>query len=164
MTQAGAADLFCILYHSREALPANAGQAGAELTRILEASHRNNAEQDVTGVLMFGHGSFVQAIEGPQATVRETFDRILADQRHRELTVLHMDRIDERAFSAWSMATISDWDGSNRTRTVLDAVTSPEQASPSRSTLLNFLLGMLLRQAGRDWKPLPEPLPLKRQA
>ena len=148
-------DLFCILYHSHELLPDEPGLAAVELGRIFASAQRNNAPAGVTGVLMYGHGSFVQVLEGPQGPVQAIFDAILADPRHEDLTVLHTGRVARRAFAEWSMAPIRDWDASHRVCAVMDLLDRRAGPGPSSSSLLNFLLGTMVRRAGRDWTPAP---------
>ncbi len=43
-------------------------------------------------------------LEGPRATVEDTFLRIIADPRHRALVLLSRREIDRREFGEWSMA------------------------------------------------------------
>ena len=104
---------------------------------------------------MYGHGCFVQVLERPQAAVRAIFDAILADTRHEDLTVLHPGLAERRAFDGWSMAPILDWDASLRVAAVMDRLDRRAGPGPSASSLLNFLLGTMIRRAGRDWSPAP---------
>ncbi|MBA2590683.1 MAG: BLUF domain-containing protein [Alphaproteobacteria bacterium] len=74
----------------------------AVLEDILAASRRNNAACDVTGVLIYSKGGFMQVLEGEGAAVSQTYARIGADKRHWNAMVL-LDRDAPRAFGAWSM-------------------------------------------------------------
>lgn len=74
-----------------------------EVDRILAVSQRNNARAGVTGALIFNNGFFGQVLEGPEEAVDATFERIQADPRHRDVTVLGVKPVVERAFGDWSM-------------------------------------------------------------
>jgi hypothetical protein len=75
----------------------------AELDGILAVSRRNNALAGVTGLLVVGGRRFLQALEGPEAAVTETFARIGRDPRHFAVVTLRHDIIATRAFPDWSM-------------------------------------------------------------
>jgi hypothetical protein len=70
---------------------------------ILAASRRNNARDRITGLLWFDGKRFLQALEGEEAIVDQTFRRIQADPRHRALVVLSSRVIDAREFGEWAM-------------------------------------------------------------
>ncbi len=75
------------------------------LAELLGASARNNRRDEITGVLAFAGGVFIQAIEGPQHAVDKLMSRLRADTRHRGLEVLGEDMASERAFPVWVMET-----------------------------------------------------------
>jgi len=73
------------------------------LDEILAASRRNNAACDVTGMLLYLDGAFLQVLEGPNEAVEEVYTRICRDKRHWDAQTL-LDRADApRAFAKWSM-------------------------------------------------------------
>jgi hypothetical protein len=78
--------------------------AGSDLDKILLASRRNNGRDDITGMLLFNGKRFLQALEGPEALVLATYDRITLDQRHRAPVILSSKPIADRQFGAWAMA------------------------------------------------------------
>lgn len=75
----------------------------SELTALLETSRRNNAAGDVTGMLLYKEGNFMQALEGPETAVRRVHSRIESDSRHKGLLTLVDKPITERQFPGWSM-------------------------------------------------------------
>ena len=75
----------------------------AELDAILESSVRHNTPQQVTGLLLYSHGSFMQVLEGESAAVEETFGRICQDPRHVHVIELMKEEIAEREFGHWAM-------------------------------------------------------------
>lgn len=74
-----------------------------EIGRILRACKVNNPKLAVGGVLHYGHGYFLQVLEGPENAVRKLYDRIGGDPRHQDVKTLDRRFIDERRFPDWSM-------------------------------------------------------------
>ncbi|MEM8771716.1 MAG: BLUF domain-containing protein [Pseudomonadota bacterium] len=75
----------------------------ADLDEILLSSRRNNAANGLTGLLLYADGAFIQAIEGDQPALSETFARIDSDPRHRGLQVLYRGQTQARQFEGWHM-------------------------------------------------------------
>ncbi len=59
---------------------------------------------DVTGLLLYPAGSFLQLIEGEERAVINTFNRIEQDPRHTDITVVDRRFIVDRHFGQWRMA------------------------------------------------------------
>ncbi|PZE62827.1 hypothetical protein DEJ33_10110 [Curtobacterium sp. MCPF17_047] len=76
----------------------------AELAALLSQSRTANERNDVTGMLLFRNGYFLQVLEGPDAAVRSKMATIKTDPRHTKVTMLLEDIIEERQFPAWTMA------------------------------------------------------------
>jgi len=91
------------------------------LAEVMGASARNNRRDEITGVLAFADGTFIQAIEGQQHVVDGLMLRLRGDTRHRDLKVLGEDFGTERAFPVWVMET--------------------PKMRPDRTTLLRNLVG-----------------------
>lgn len=70
---------------------------------ILKTSARRNAEDSITGYLIFDGLTFAQVLEGPSANVQATFARISADRRHRDVALIEERLVGERDFSGWLM-------------------------------------------------------------
>ncbi|MEZ5933372.1 MAG: BLUF domain-containing protein [Alphaproteobacteria bacterium] len=75
----------------------------ADLDTLLTTARARNEAAGVTGILLYHDGSFLQVLEGEEATVSEVYDRISKDKRHSELSLIFRGTIDERNFGAWSM-------------------------------------------------------------
>jgi len=60
----------------------------AELKQLLRKSQANNLVNDVTGLLLYSKGCFVQVIEGKIEDVDNTFARINKDKRHKNIIKL----------------------------------------------------------------------------
>lgn len=74
-----------------------------ELKVILESARRNNQEKNITGLLLYRNGFFIQALEGEEADVDSIYNIIKEDSRHTNLLVLYKNKIAERSFADWSM-------------------------------------------------------------
>ena len=74
-----------------------------ELDAILESSVRHNTPQQVTGLLLYSQGSFMQVLEGEVAAVEEAYGRICDDPRHHHIIEIMREPIDEREFGRWAM-------------------------------------------------------------
>lgn len=73
-----------------------------ELRAILDVSVKNNALIDVTGMLLYLDGNFLQLLEGRQEDVEALYDRIEQDRRHMG-PVLSRSKNSERLFPDWAM-------------------------------------------------------------
>lgn len=74
-----------------------------EMQNIAEVSQKNNLQADVTEILMFRFGKFMQFLEGPENEVRHIFSVIQNDPRHTNLHVLKEGYIPKRQFADWHM-------------------------------------------------------------
>lgn len=70
---------------------------------ILAEARRNNARDDITGVLTFTGGRFVQILEGRSDRLEDLLARLLVDHRHRDMEVLARRTITHRDFPGWDM-------------------------------------------------------------
>ena len=75
-----------------------------ELMDILKVSRENNVVSDVTGLLLYKGGNFMQALEGPDDVVRALYEKIKKDPRHKDVSIISTEQIQKRQFSAWEMA------------------------------------------------------------
>ena len=75
----------------------------AALQAILESAVRHNAPSDITGMLLYCGGNFMQVLEGEEAAVRETYQRICRDPRHKDVYLLGINPLARRDFAAWTM-------------------------------------------------------------
>jgi len=77
--------------------------AKQDIESIISVSRKNNPENGVTGVLFFNQKYFLQYLEGPRGKVNETYNRIVKDSRHSQVTVLDYKEINARELGDWSM-------------------------------------------------------------
>lgn len=74
---------------------------------ILDSSRQHNPATGVTGVLCYGGGIFLQAIEGGRGAVNQLYNHIVADPRHTDVVLLHYQEISERRFGGWTMGQVN---------------------------------------------------------
>lgn len=74
-----------------------------QIPAILASSVRHNEEDDITGMLLYAQGNFLQVLEGEPELVRRTYDRICQDVRHRNTVLLTEEAVTERHFADWRM-------------------------------------------------------------
>ncbi len=74
-----------------------------DMMEILEVARFRNRKDQITGLLCFANRYFLQVLEGPPASVCETFYRILRDPRHAEVRLLEFRHAGNRLFDDWHM-------------------------------------------------------------
>ncbi|MGB4061343.1 MAG: BLUF domain-containing protein [Burkholderiaceae bacterium] len=79
----------------------------AAIDAILASARSHNPENGITGVLCYGGGIFLQAIEGGRSAVNELYAHIIRDDRHTAVQLLHYEEITERHFGGWTMGQVN---------------------------------------------------------
>ena len=74
---------------------------------ILSQSREHNPASGITGILCYGGGIFLQAIEGGRMQVSDLFGHIQCDARHKDVVLLQFEEILERRFGGWSMGQVN---------------------------------------------------------
>jgi hypothetical protein len=74
---------------------------------ILAQSRQHNPECGITGILCYGGGIFLQAIEGGRMAISELYGHIQRDRRHKDVVLLHYEEISERRFAGWTMGEVN---------------------------------------------------------
>ena len=94
------------------------GFSDKDMESILATSRRNNQAMDVTGLLVYADGVFIQVLEGAKETVGQLYDKITEDIRHDNIAVISDQNCDNRTFPQWAMAhlsgsteTVGEWAG-----------------------------------------------------
>jgi hypothetical protein len=102
--------LYRLIYRSREVIaqvvPDAVTEAGLqrELRAIVSTARQRNRADNVTGALLFTDAGFAQVLEGPREVVERTFERIAANRRHADVTVLSFTPTQRRSFPDWPLA------------------------------------------------------------
>ena len=73
---------------------------------ILAQSRAHNTMCGITGILCYGGGVFLQAIEGGRMAVSDLYGHIQRDARHKDVALLHFEEIAERRFGGWTMGQV----------------------------------------------------------
>ncbi|HQX60742.1 MAG: BLUF domain-containing protein [Rhodoferax sp.] len=74
---------------------------------ILSQSRQSNPTCGITGILCYGGGIFLQAIEGGRMAVSDLYGHIQKDVRHKDVVLLHYEEISERRFGGWTMGQVN---------------------------------------------------------
>ncbi|WP_127471499.1 BLUF domain-containing protein [Thiomicrorhabdus aquaedulcis] len=93
-------NLIEIAYTSRAPKLFNA----TELLDLLKKARRYNQRHDITGMLLYKNGSFLQVLEGESDVVEALFAKIKLDFRHYDVLKLYQNPLEQRNFSDWAMA------------------------------------------------------------
>lgn len=147
-----------MVYISR--VPRDFGEV--ELGRVLRVSRARNRRDDITGMLIYSDILVLQILEGPEENVRSCYSRICLDPRHSGIEVIDERRVDDRAFSDWSMGlgdpqTLGSLHGTSLYSLVeimdrLDAVSGSKVSKDTLalvSTMRTFMARVQLRQRMR---------------
>ncbi|MBU0589372.1 MAG: BLUF domain-containing protein [Gammaproteobacteria bacterium] len=74
---------------------------------ILAHSRQYNPGSGITGILCYGGGIFLQAIEGGRVAISELYAHIQRDPRHKDVVLLQYEEISERRFGGWTMGQVN---------------------------------------------------------
>lgn len=74
-----------------------------DLLQILAHARQHNAEQGITGLLLFQDGHFLQVLEGEAAPIRALFKQICKDERHHRIALLFEEFVSQHQYPDWSM-------------------------------------------------------------
>ena len=74
-----------LLYVSRAVDPEDT----KAIQSILDSARDHNLSNGITGILCYGGGIYLQAIEGGRMQVNELYGHIVRDDRHKDVALLH---------------------------------------------------------------------------
>ena len=92
-----------LLYVSRALDP----DASAATDSILAVAREHNMANGITGILCYGGGIYLQAIEGGRNQVNNLYAQIVSDKRHTDVVLLNYEEIAERRFGGWTMGQVN---------------------------------------------------------
>jgi len=101
-----------------------------DMKSLLKTAKILNERHEISGVLCYHQGAFLQAIEGRRSDVNQLYSNIISDPRHLRCELLQYQEIGARDFSKWSMQLI-----------VLDG--SLQRALTQRYGISNFELSQM---------------------
>ena len=81
--------------------------SASTLNDIAEVAIKLNKADNITGILCYGNGYFFQCVEGSEQALTNLKNRLLVDDRHKDLKILDFSAIAERRFAGWSLRSIT---------------------------------------------------------
>jgi hypothetical protein len=75
-----------------------------DLIGLLAQSRKFNHSKEITGLLLYAGGHFMQLLEGAREEIKPLMERITKDGRHNQVDVLEEGPVKHRQFPEWSMA------------------------------------------------------------
>ncbi len=122
----------------------------SKLYKLLSQARVNNKLNNITGLLIYVDGVFLQVLEGPAEVVSVLLETIKNDSRHKELKIIYKTDIEERLFSSWKMAYVSPspkelatWAGLRNTTTVQATLEAIELEPTKMPLVLRTLLSQI---------------------
>lgn len=82
---------------------ANSDLIASDIQDILSIAKTKNLQHNITGVLFYHDGLFLQVIEGGKAEIHQLMANIRGDQRHFDVRILMDEAVKQRGFSDWNM-------------------------------------------------------------
>lgn len=74
-----------------------------EINSLLKTSRENNKKNNITGLLLYCDGNFLQVLEGENDAIDSIFSVISNDSRHKNIIVVANEYIEKRSFDEWKM-------------------------------------------------------------
>ena len=74
-----------------------------ELDELLKSIRAKNKKNNITGLLLYNDGMFIQVIEGDVKRIIDLFELVKSDARHKNIVELLKEPIKKRSFPDWSM-------------------------------------------------------------
>ena len=103
-----------------------------DLNHILASARRRNLAEDITGMLIYHRGEFVQILEGENKSVANVYGKFIgSDLRHTAINKVQENTISHRSFHEWSMGFVG----------------TPEIESLMPSSAMGILMNMLTDEA-----------------
>ncbi len=96
--------------HTIRIIYASEGRPGLrqpDLVDIMAQAAGANRKLAITGMLCYGSGQFLQALEGERHVVNTLYHYIVTDPRHTDCQLLSVEDISERLFGEWSMKVVN---------------------------------------------------------
>ncbi len=75
-----------------------------DLRVLMMRAREKNKRMELTGLLLYDNGTFLQVLEGPQDSIEIMKQELLNDSRHENMDVIYSsDKLFEREFANWRM-------------------------------------------------------------
>lgn len=93
------AEMYFLVYVSSASEP----MSRSDLEALLIKARENNAALNVTGMLLYKDGNFMQLLEGSREAIEALHQKIKEDPRHRSVITLLTGETATREFKDWTM-------------------------------------------------------------
>lgn len=130
----------------------------SDLIQLLNQSNTWNKTKEITGMLLYLQGKFIQVLEGDKSEVKKLYEKIANDTRHKKVTIVIEGDYPERLFKDWSMGFKQITDDEFKTLSGfqdIDAFFEKQQSLEGKNLILIFLQ-LFYRKNNTDY---PEPAP-----
>ena len=87
------------MYHLIYASSAAKALTQRQLDDLLTKVRQNNIKLDITGMLIYTGGHFIQVLEGEEDMVKKLYNSIRKDTRHKDVIVIYEGELAERQFA-----------------------------------------------------------------
>lgn len=104
------------------------GMSENDIENLLTEIRPLNEKNNLSGLLLYGNGTFIQCLEGDEDKLVEIYDGIKKDPRHHSIIELARNKITTREFKSWSMAY------STATKTVIEELSIANWSGDDNNT------------------------------
>ena len=89
--------------------------SNVDIAKILASARRRNLAEDITGMMIYHRGEFVQILEGRKQSIENVYEKFICpDTRHTAINKVLENTITHRSFSEWSMGFVGTSDIESR--------------------------------------------------
>lgn len=106
------------------------------LTELIEAAKLSNARKQISGLLLYDYPYFFQALEGPKEALKNLYEKLLADPRHKNVVILADEVISDRQYPKLGMH-FMDLQQLKLSDTSLDSYRSKNNLQPVNKNIPN---------------------------
>lgn len=147
-----------LVYRSRAVHPLTVNA----LDDLVSAAQLRNSSENLTGLVLYDQGRFLQWLEGPVEPLGRVLSSIRADNRHTDIEILQDHAFAERAFDGWAMQLAANRDMRSPEAIVAPQalLTSLHTAPDEAATLLPSLLKCDLYHSSLTFDPAGITLPI----
>ena len=103
----------CIAYVSRVPISDRTIRMPTGLSDIVRVSRKHNPKSQITGIISYREGQYLQVLEGPYLEVDKLMSKIASDPRHEDLWVFLDVRVIKRSFHNWAVSVFDFVDQDN---------------------------------------------------
>ena len=98
-----AAQQYILIYMSR--FTGTSSEVTETLKQINHLSRRNNKKTDITGLLFYQNGKFLQILEGEADRLTTLYEKLKKDSRHTDLCLIEYCPIVRKSLTGWHLDT-----------------------------------------------------------